>query len=343
MRLAIAGAGVAGAYLSYRLAQNYSVEVFERNAAEALGRNCAWGTNLRVLKKYCKICGLNPREYLLHVCKELLSDIYVNSDSVIVDKRRFLLDLLEKSEADVHFQKRVKPSDLRAFDLVIDATGPYRALLPPPHANLSGNWICPTFQVDVISTELPTDLYFVPRGIGYLWVFPQGNNKAKVGYGGFDRNPKQEVETFLAGKQYEELFRTGGIVRMVPPSRSQPFFAAGPPPIIGVGESIGTVSPLSGEGISCTLRCSDILLDALTSGGTFTEIALRYEEKILNEFAWIERQFTFIKEVRFGDRISQFSSLFTVGTPSYVAWDVSKFGLLTHSFSKYFKKPTFNG
>ncbi|NIU84416.1 MAG: hypothetical protein GWN64_13315, partial [Candidatus Thorarchaeota archaeon] len=93
-----------------------------------------------------------------------------------------------------------------------------------------------------------------------------GNNKTKVGCGGFDRNPKQEVEAFLAGKQYEELYRTGGIVRMIPPSRSRPFFEAEAPPIVGVGESIGTVSPISGEGISCTLRCSDIFLDALSSG-----------------------------------------------------------------------------
>ncbi len=342
MRLAIAGAGVAGAYLSHRLSQKYTVEVFERKSAEDLGRNCAWGTNLSILRKYSKLCGLNPKHYILHVCKELLSDIYVNRDSVIVDKREFLLDLLEKSEAQVHFQKRARTSDLGNFDLVIDATGPSRALLPPPCAPSSGNWICPTFQVDLLSSELPTDLYFVPRGIGYLWVFPQGGNRAKVGYGGFDRNPKQEIEAFLAGKKYEEFYRTAGMVRMIPPSRSRPFFKLGTPPIFGVGESIGTVSPISGEGISCTLHCSDILLDALTSKENLRELALHYEENILNEFAWIDRQFTFINEVRFGDRCSQFWSLLKMSTPSYVAWDVSKVGLLTRPISKYFKRPTLN-
>lgn len=328
MHIGIVGAGVAGSYLSYRLSKQHTVEVFERKTREDLARNCAWGTSRRTLQRYCDICGLDPQEYLHHTCRKFLSDIYVNRDSISFNKRKFLLDLLGKSEATVHFENTLVRQKIKEYDLVIDATGPYRELLPKSRGKLSQSWISPTFQLDVRSDELPNDFYCRPRGVGYLWVVPQEENKAKVGCGSFDYNPKKAVMEFLADKAYEETYRTGGFVRMLPPSKSKPFHVKGESFVIGVGESIGTVSPIDGEGITSCLLCSDIFLSVFQNNSGLEKIAKRYEQKILREFEWIDSQFKFIRALRFENRFSQFLHLLKLSVPAYSARKVSKVGML---------------
>jgi len=66
LKVAIAGAGITGAYL-YRLLRNrgQEVEIFGRDPGTRCGLNpCAWGTS-RGFAELVKISGLDPEKYWL--------------------------------------------------------------------------------------------------------------------------------------------------------------------------------------------------------------------------------------------------------------------------------------
>ncbi|KXA90159.1 hypothetical protein AKJ61_01315 [candidate division MSBL1 archaeon SCGC-AAA259B11] len=160
MKIGIAGGGIAGSYLAFSLSKNHVVEVYEEKTRERVGEDCACGTSMRTLEKYASLLNRAPSDYVRHTCSEFLSKVFENRDAVTFNKNKLILDFLEKSEADVNFKQKVERENLRGFDLVIDATGCCRSLLPPPRNELERNWVCPCFQADVISEELPKDFYF---------------------------------------------------------------------------------------------------------------------------------------------------------------------------------------
>lgn len=326
MKIAIAGGGIVGSYLAHSLS-DHEVEVYEKRPSEAVGEDCAWGTSIRMLEKYSRNLNRAPSDYIKHICREFLSGVFANRDAVIFDKNKFIMDFLEKSGANVNFEREVERGDLKGFDLAIDATGCRRSLLPSPRNGLEENWICPCFQAEVESHEIPKDFYFELKEVGLLWVFPQGGNRAKVGCGDFVLNPRAEVKDYLSGKDYETFKEIGANVRVIPPSRSRPFYADGDPPAIGVGESIGTVSPFSGEGILPSLICADIFLDALKEGESLEEAAQIYEAEVLREYAWADKWFKLIKSVRFGSLIGQLWHLARAPVPSWACGNVSKLSL----------------
>ena len=53
--------------------------------------------------------------------------------------------------------------------------------------------------------------------------------------------------------------------------------------IVGLGESIGTVSPFTGEGIVYSLECARILADSWQDYG-------RYSKLVLARFAWMKKE-----------------------------------------------------
>jgi flavin-dependent dehydrogenase len=185
-------------------------------------------------------------------------------DLITFNKHQFLIDLLKRVE-EIHFESKISRNDFEDFDLVIDATGSSRNILPQPQNKLKPNWFIPCYHLEVESHDLPNDFYVHPAGIGFLWVFPRSRNIARVGCGSFTTNPKTEVEDYLANKNYKLLRICSGTLRLVSPSNSTPFFLAGQPNIVGVGECIGAVSPLTGEGIRGVLRCADLFLETLES------------------------------------------------------------------------------
>lgn len=332
MKVAIAGAGISGAYLAFQLSLDHEVEVYEKRTPETLGEDCAWGTSKRMVEKYSSILDRDASNYLRHIGRKFISAVSNNRDTVTFNKNKFIRDFLEKSEAEIHYEQKAKRENLEKFNLAIDATGPDRALLPTPEDKPSKNWICPCFQVDVRSTELPRDFYFDIKEAGYLWVFPQGDNKAKVGCGDFVLNPKEEVEGYLSGKNLEVTNEMGAKIRMIPPSKSKPFFVDGSPPVLGVGEAIGTVSPISGEGNLPSLICANLLLESLQKKENPQDVAKIYEPRVLEEFTWADKWFNFINSVRFGNKISQLWHLARGSVPDYCSGDVSKLNMALQGF-----------
>lgn len=329
MKIAIVGAGVAGPYLAFMLSREHTVDVFEKKSLENLGRDCAWGTSLRMLQKYAPLIGREPSDYLRFVGKNFVSKGIINRDTVTFNKHQFFQDLLISSDALVYYKHKVTAKDLVDYDLVIDATGSARSLLPPPQNGLTDRWVCPCYQLDVKSSDLLEDFYFEPKGVGYLWVFPQGNSIYKVGCGSFDLNPRKEVEKYLSGTDYEVVGKVGAGVRLVPPSRSRPFYSL-EPPVIGVGEAIGTVSMVSGEGIYPSLICADHLIESLKEN-SIERAAAVYESRVLEEFKWVDSQFAFIYSVRYGNYLSQLWNLLRLEVPDYSCGTVSKIKMIIYN------------
>lgn len=329
MKIAIVGAGVAGSYLAFMLSREHTVDVFEKKTLENLSRDCAWGTSLRMLQKYAPLIGRNPSDYLRFVSEGFVSKGIIDRDTVTFNKHQFFQDLLNSSEALVYYKYKVTKDELEVYDLVIDATGSARSILPPPQNDLKDRWVCPCYQLDVRSRDLTEDFYFEPRGIGYLWVFPQGNGIAKVGCGSFDLNPREEVEKYLSGMSYEVVDKVGAGVRLIPPSKSVPFYSLDDPPVMGVGEAIGTVSMVSGEGVYPSMICADHLIESLKEK-SIEQAAKVYESKVLEEFKWLDSQFNFIYSVRYGNYLSQVWNLLRLEIPDYACGTVSKIKMIIY-------------
>lgn len=329
MNIAIVGAGVAGSYLAFMLSREHTVDVFEKKPPENLGKDCAWGTSLRMLQKYAPLMDRDSSDYLRFVSEGFVSKGIINRDTVTFNKSQFFQDLLTSSDALVYYKHKVTTDDLADYDLVIDATGSARSLLPPPQNDLKDRWVCPCYQLDVKFDDLPEDFYFEPRGVGYMWVFPQGNGVAKVGCGSFDLNPRGEVEKYLSGMNYEVVDKIGAGVRLIPPSKLRPFYSLDNPPVIGVGEAIGTVSMVSGEGIFPSMICADLLLESLEEE-SIERIAKVYESKVLKEFKWVDSQFNFIYSVRYGNYLTQLWNLLRLEIPDYACGTVSKLKMIIY-------------
>jgi flavin-dependent dehydrogenase len=119
---------------------------------------------------------------------------------------------------------------------------------------------------------------------GYAWHFPLGDH-AHIGFGSIREDPKNKInDKTLAGWTIKEpICGCRGVVRLSAPNASRPFVVNGSPQIFGVGESIGCVSPLIGDGIVSGMRSVRILLDNWDDPEGYTE-------RILREFSWMDRE-----------------------------------------------------
>lgn len=320
MRIAIAGAGVAGSYLSSTISGDHELTVFEGRNRGSLGNDCAWGTGARELKKYCGRVNLNPSDYIMHVADEIISDVFSNVDSITFDKHQFLIDLIERSDADFRFRTPTSEIEPGEFDLIVDATGCKRAVL----GDDGTAWKVPCFQVEVRSEDLPRSIFIELKRIGYLWSFPLGDSTYRVGCGVIDGDGRGHTKGFLEDKRHEIISYCGGVVRISSPHHSRVTGEVDGTSVVGVGESVGTVCPISGEGTGPSLRCSDLLLEALeefTDPGSLLE---EYERSVLEEFSWVRGQFDFLRSVRNGSRVNQLCKLARLDSPDYLPGRLSK-------------------
>lgn len=305
MKIAVVGAGVAGSYLSYILSKEHKVEVFERFDKENFDSICAWGTCERVLSTFAKKCGVNFDDYILFKGKELTIRLSKKELRVRLiglctfDKTRFLRDLVKGLK--VNYGKFVnRDSKLKDYKLIIDASGVLRSLLP----KLENDLLIPCILYKVKFKEMPYDDFYVEvfSGLtGYLWFFPLGNNLAYVGAGDFKRRHIEAVHRFLKKYNFEVLKKAGKAIRILPPSLCKPIQFKN---VVGVGEAIGTVFPLVGEGIIPSLQSAEILLKNLFSLD-------EYERKVLNKFTAYNFVFRFIKS-KLDNRFSLKSNLIDI-------------------------------
>jgi flavin-dependent dehydrogenase len=265
MRIAVVGLGVAGSYLMRRLSQQHEVVGFERQPREAFKAICAWGTSRHEMRKIFERVDFDFDEYLLHEGRSLILDNGRQTSSVPLkglctyEKARLQLDLTKGLKA---FYGSVPDLGtlVRDFDLVVDATGVTRALLPRPVSD----HIVPCFEYKVrYDGAMPFDDFYIRifrNCSGYLWYFPLRGGDVFVGAGDTSNNHVKGVNSFLESKGGRAVERYGRAIRIAPPEYMKPFRVG---KVVGVGESIGTVFPFVGEGILPSLECAEMLVECL--------------------------------------------------------------------------------
>ena len=324
MRIAVVGAGVAGSYLLNRL-DGHEVECFEQRQEDKWYTVCAWGTSQPYIARMVKKAGLNFDDYVLHRGSKMIVDYGTGTFEaplkglVSYDKHRLCEDMLKGHT--VHWGTQVRGLDGRFedFDLVVDATAIQRALLP----KVKDDILVPCLEYQVKSSKLPWDDFYIKpyRGMrGYFWFFPLGEGMAHVGAGELTGAYKGQLEEFLKKYDCEVIRKIGRPVRIVPPAMCQPFNVG---KVAGVGEAIGTVYPMLGEGIIPSMQSVETLVENLDD-------LEKYSEEILRRYDIYMKVFRFVKSKIDGNfsLMKNFPELFSIYM--HMRTNTERYGLETH-------------
>lgn len=293
MKIAIAGAGITGAYI-YRLLKNAGyddITIFDQHHNTTCGTSpCAWGTSGGWFEFLLERAGLEPAKYVYRQFDYAFFDeMKIKINLMTINKPRLIKDLLDGAEIKYE-------SLLNYYNRIIDATGTARAYLPPIHDDV----ICPCVQYRVYG-DGPKCMGISMGRAGYAWSFPLSNNQYHIGAGSIViQNPSKILDDFGLIKtdrpvKREVVCSCTGKIRLTGPQFSRPFVQGN---VWGVGEAIGCVSPLAADGIVPGMRSAWILFNHFE---TFTPSG--YESAILNEFKWMEPERRIIDKFRQGKKV----------------------------------------
>ena len=280
---------MAGAYL-YRLLKNAGEhEVVLHDGVKNTGcgqRPCAWG--VAPADEYRRLVGrfLDPEEYIKQRSERIRIDgVDMGANLLIVDKPALIADMVAGAKLDYG---RIDP---REHDLVVDATGVERAYLGPVRTD---DLIAELCQYRLAS-ERDLGTWFRTSSSGYGWCFPLGNGEFHVGYGNLPPHLGAGMDT-IDGAIAEARVKCKCLsrIRLSSPHHSRPMARGN---IVGVGESIGTVGPLGGDGNLYAMQCSEMLSRNLHDLG-------RYQEDVLRRFEWMRKERTTLVRMLDGHRPS---------------------------------------
>jgi flavin-dependent dehydrogenase len=259
----IVGAGPSGAYLARLLSEEGTdVTVFEVNGRLA-SKPCGWGIPYSIddfMKLPEETILEKIRGYEIFLENSLIHEYKGDVLGYIVDKELLLKQLLEGANI-VH--RGVDPRKLIDCRLVVDARGHpvYKgrkalALQAEARANIERDRIKVFFFLDLV---------------GYGWVFPGRDGLIHIGAGGFaDYDFLRDRVLFLARQIGAEIVSLKGSP-----------IAAGGIRLPGngdfaVGEAIGAVMPLTGEGIRPGFLSARALYDSLRNGKPYRKYLEEY-------------------------------------------------------------------
>ena len=297
MNFAIAGAGVAGSYLGNMLQKRgHDVVVFEASKKDHHWPVCAWGASRYMLERFSNQAGLDFSNYIFHVGRQLKIELPNNTEEslelkglVTYNKYGWETDLLKnvKVKYGIKATREALASD--KYDYIIDCTGLHRSLLPKSDQD----FLIPAYEYLLENVKGADDFYVIGyKGAkGYFWYFPLDDGRGYMGAGDIEKK-YHGIEAFF--KQHPEakvIKKIGRPIRLAPSKRMEPFYDGN---VIGVGESIGCVFPMLGEGIIPSLICCDIFLDALDrSNGKFD--FKRYRRKVLHTFDYYDDVYKIVR------------------------------------------------
>jgi flavin-dependent dehydrogenase len=297
MNFAIAGAGVAGSYLGNMLQKRgHSVEIFEAAKKEHHWPVCAWGASRHMLERFSNQAGLDFASYIFHVGKKLKIQLPENKGEVLdlkglvtYNKDGWEADLLKNVKVTYGTKLTRETFAFDKYDYVIDCTGLHRSLLPKS----SEDFLIPAYEYLLDNVKEADDFYVIGyKGAkGYFWYFPLDEGRAYMGAGDIEKK-YYGIDAFF--KQHPEakvIKKIGRPIRLSPSKRMEPFFNGN---VIGVGESIGCVFPMLGEGIIPTLICCDVFLDVLDKSSKKFDFN-KYRRKVLNTFAYYDDVYKIVR------------------------------------------------
>jgi flavin-dependent dehydrogenase len=281
---------MAGSYLHRLLArQGVAADLYDRPAATACGIHpCAWGSS-RGFHRLVAAADLDPEDYVLERPDHLfLDEVRVPAELFTFDKPRLLADL--RGGARV----RRRPLEPGRYRRVIDATGVSRAYLPPAGDDL----VLACVQRRVASPR-PLGNRVRLGGVGYAWCFPLQDGEHHLGCGSLRADPLAALEStgWLRAAGGRLRCQCRARIRLAGPQAMRPFVAGrGRPRLWGVGEAIGCVAPLAGDGVVPGMRSVELLLEHWDHPEAYTRA-------VLAEFAWMAPERRVVDKLRQGRRL----------------------------------------
>ena len=292
MKIAIIGAGVSGAFLA-RMLKDHQVEIFESYPKEKHFPVCAWGASRNMLDYYSKLAGLNFDDYILHTGQKVEMRLPNGQREflrclglVTYHKQRWEDDLLADTKVNYGVRCTLATFPINKYDYVLDCTGFHRSMLPKVDDEL----IVPAYEYMVENVK--HDEFYIMgyrNATGYFWYFPLSDNRAFIGAGDINRRYYGIKEFFEENKDAKILNKIGRPIRITPPTRMEPFYYKN---VIGVGEAIGCVFPLLGEGIIPSLISAEILLDSIDNDRIDLD---HYRENVLRRFKYYDDVYKLIR------------------------------------------------
>ena len=292
MKIAVMGMGVAGSYLMAKLrGSEHEVVGYERMPADRHDSICAWGTIRGVLDEFCAGVGVDFSKYVIHDGKKMRVRMAGGSEFDIglrglctYDKIGLIKDFI--SGADVRYGRPPALDRLESeYDMVVDCTGFHRFYLP----KLERDFFLPTYEHKVEYDDgVPYDDFYIepfPGMSGYFWYFPLGEKWAHVGAGDYNKNHVRATDAFVKKHGGRVVKTKGRPIRLATPDKCKPYRSG---KVVGVGESIGTVYALLGEGIIPSMQCAELFVQNMHDLGA-------YERAVERHYRVYGRVFNFVR------------------------------------------------
>lgn len=290
MKIGIAGLGSAGSYLAKRLSDSgFDVTSFDPKRPDYY-IPCGYAVNENTMSEYMKRIGFDFSDYVYSRAETItftgvnMPDFVFDSKGLCTfDKNRLENDVISKLDA-----RREKFSG--DFDLIIDATGVSRNILGPAENDFL------MFTREYVTEKCEhQDFYFryFSSGKGYYWEFPLGD-QYHIGAGSSDLNL---IDESLEHQEYVRI--TSRKIRLKP-LFDQMFHDN----IIGAGESIGTVSPITGEGIMPSIQCSEILFECIKKYDDLESLRNKYSQSVKKKFRHYEKLYALLMSFRTEKKVS---------------------------------------
>jgi flavin-dependent dehydrogenase len=290
----ICGLGISGSYLLRRLSDlGFQVKGYDPKRP-GYYIPCGYATNENNMKEFCRQRNVEFEDYIVSRAENVIisgdnfpEQTFRGSGLCTFDKNRFELDLVKGMN---YSTERFTGNS----ELSLDCSGISRALLGKTIDDYTMN------AIEYLSENSGHDNFyfnFYRNGTGYFWEFPMGD-KYHVGAGGIDQN-----ENMRRLEGFQKILVTGRRIRLKPLFENICL-----PNVIGIGESIGCVSPITGEGIVPSLRSAEIFVECARKSEDFSELSANYSSRIIKEFARYEGLHRMVLSMQSG-RVLTFNNL----------------------------------
>ena len=293
----IAGAGIAGSYLFGRMRnEGYDVRIFDPKIKDFY-IPCGFATNRNLLAPY--LSNLNIEFDQILEAQDNIVEIAGNNFEPIEAENTGLCTVNKMKMEQLMSGEEVLHSTcpLNQDQPVIDATGVSRFYLPASGKDKK------MFAIEKVCRKSEYKgfyFYFFPEGRGYFWSFPLGD-RYHMGAGGINL---EEVKDHL--EKYEAVRTVSRMIRMRPIKEN---ITSGN--ILGVGESIGYISPLLGEGIIPALESAEALFQSMKKSDDIGEISIIYQNRISKRMKEFERIANLVENIQSG-RVFMSSNILAV-------------------------------
>ena len=293
VKIAVMGMGVAGSYLMARLHDSeHQVVGYERSTQQRHDSICAWGTIKPVLDEFCKKTDRNFDDFLIHDGKRMDVSMEggikfdIGLDGLCTYNKLGLIQDFIKDSKVIYGQAPKLDRLNDEYDIIVDCTGFHRGYLP----KIKKDFFLPTYEYKVVyENGVPFRDFYIepfPGMSGYFWYFPLGDNVAHIGAGDYRKNHVAATDAFLKKHGGKVLATKGRPIRLATPGHCKPYYSG---KVVGVGESIGTVYALLGEGIIPSMQCADIFLDNMNDFAA-------YEAAVVRHFKVYDTVFKFVRK-----------------------------------------------